>query len=111
MARHAGFTLIELVITIVVVGILAAVAIPQFINLAPCARCAVAEGTCHAIASQAALLYASTKAPSSYSTIASSLVTSNVTVAATSCSGFSVTPSGGTSAITCGINLPASLCQ
>lgn len=109
--RQAGFTLIELVVVIVLLAILSAVAIEQFIDLGPCARCAVAEGTCGAIPAQAALLYGSTNAPNSYASIASSLSTMNVSVAASSCSNFSATPAGGSSSISCGINLPSGLCQ
>lgn len=44
MYKNKGFTLIELVIVIIVLGILAAVAIPRFINIQQDARIAVIKG-------------------------------------------------------------------
>jgi len=60
---QAGFTLIELVVVIVILGILAAIAVPQFTNIANDARTAVGQGACGAVSSQAVMFYASNKAP------------------------------------------------
>ncbi|MBN1794793.1 MAG: prepilin-type N-terminal cleavage/methylation domain-containing protein [Candidatus Omnitrophica bacterium] len=55
---NKGFTLIELVMVIVILGILAAIAIPKFVNLQDSARQAAADGSIGAIRTAVSAYYA-----------------------------------------------------
>lgn len=56
--EQKGFTLIELVVVIVILGILAAVAVPKFVDLSGEARLATTQGVAGALASGSVTNYA-----------------------------------------------------
>jgi MSHA pilin protein MshA len=58
MNKHSGFTLIELVIVIVILGVLAVTAAPKFINIQDDAKIAAAEGVLGAVKSASTAVHA-----------------------------------------------------
>ena len=62
--KKKGFTLVEMVIAIVILGILASVAIPKFYNLSSDAKSAACKSSLGTVRSSIAAYYAYTASPS-----------------------------------------------
>ncbi len=63
--QQSGFTLIELIVVIVILGILAATAVPKFVDLSTDAKKAAGQGYAASLNSACAMRFAQVKAGSS----------------------------------------------
>jgi len=103
--KQKGFTIIELVVVIVILGILAAVAFPKFQDLSGDAKQAVVNGGKAALQSAAVISFAKNQgSKQTYATIQGQVTADSNLVFGGNCAAATVTYSGSTASATVDIS-------
>jgi|GEM_PF-461761 len=95
LKKNGGFTLIELVMVIVLLGILAAIAVPRYVDLQTEARLAVLDASVGAIRSAAIIQLAQTRTTNTFASIVAATELDSAIQISGNCANATATHTGG----------------